>query len=97
MGLNHLIKLQEVKIAMKNHCMCAIQLEFTDGITSPLFESEQYKVEPVSHKIDPTRKITKIEMKVYNGSYFTKLILRDANDYAVVQTKETYLGQPLSS
>jgi len=37
LGLKHLVKLQEVRVAMKNHCLCGIQLAFTDGIVSPLF------------------------------------------------------------
>jgi hypothetical protein len=77
---------------MQNHCLCGIQLAFTDGIVSPLFEAEQYKIEPTIHKVDTSRKITKIEMKVYNGAYFTKMTMRDSNDFAVVSTKESYTG-----
>lgn len=64
MGLKKLIKLEEVKLAgAYSPGLIAIQLSFTEGIKSPLFEANS-KYNAVSHKVDLTKTIDSIKVLV---------------------------------
>ena len=88
LGLNKLVKLQEIKLAGDgcfggSHSVVGIQLLFTEGISSPLFES-LIKLAPVSHKIDLTKQITHITVGE-QGSLLNKLMILDDNDTQLVK------------
>ena len=71
--------------------LTGIQLIFTDGITSPLFETAR-KDEPTSYKIDTEKRISTIKIKSSRDTnyYLDQLTLETSEGYTVVAGKKYY-------
>ena len=66
--------------------MTGVQLVFTEGIASPLFECSK-KIAAVSHKVDQTKQIALITVREYaydDRNYLTKITIEDDNNTKIV-------------
>ena len=81
--------------------MCAIQFGFTNGLESPLFETSDPKnkdaLEEVKKiKIDTSRQIRQVSMKVWNGYAIMGLRMTDEEGNYVVDLNWSGVGAWIS-
>lgn len=81
-----LLKTIKIKQFENNKFLSAIQLEFTNGMSTPLFQSgieEELGRQPKSLNIDPTRRIAQVSMNVHVSSIHGLRLLDDNGDYII--------------
>ena len=93
LNLSKLAKLQEVRLAGDGNLgLTGIQLVFTEGIASPLFECSE-RLAAVSHKVHQTKQISLITVKEFTSNdastkYLPKITILDESNATIVDGKE---------